>query len=102
MQRTKMSMIIVAGAAVAISTGAATAAEASPVVTHPATARVPGVVGDAQATAYGKISEAGLKRAGKTAKDAIELASYGHATGKIEGPPHILNVRRNELPIRAH
>jgi cell wall-associated NlpC family hydrolase len=61
MQRTKMSMIIVAGAAVAISTGAATAAEASPVVTHPATARVPGVVGDAQATAYGKISEAGLK-----------------------------------------
>jgi cell wall-associated NlpC family hydrolase len=61
MQRTKMSMIVIAGAAVAISTGAATAAEASPVVTHTAAVRVPGVVGDAQATAYGKISEAGLK-----------------------------------------
>ena len=62
MQRTKMSMIIVAGTAVAIGTAAAaTAAEASPAVTHTATVRVPGVVGDAQATAYGKISEAGLK-----------------------------------------
>jgi cell wall-associated NlpC family hydrolase len=60
MQRTKMSMIVVAGAAVAISTGAATAAEASPAVAHTATVRVPGVVGDAQATAYGKISKAGL------------------------------------------
>jgi cell wall-associated NlpC family hydrolase len=59
---TKMSMVVVAGAAVAISAGAATAAEASPVVTHPtATVRVPGVVGDAQATAYGKISTAGLR-----------------------------------------
>ena len=57
MQRSKMSMgmIVVAGAAVVASTVAATAAEASPVVTHPATAPVPGVVGDAQATAYGKI-----------------------------------------------
>jgi len=61
MQRTKMSMIVVAGGAVAISTGAATAAEASPVVTHTATVQVPGVVGDAQATAYGKISKAGLR-----------------------------------------
>ena len=62
MQRTKMSMIIVAGTTVAIGTAAAaTAAEASPAVTHTATVRVPGVVGDAQATAYGKISEAGLK-----------------------------------------
>ena len=61
MQRTKMSMIIVAGTAVAISTGAAMAAEASPSVTHAATVRVPGVVGDAQATAYGKISDAGLR-----------------------------------------
>jgi cell wall-associated NlpC family hydrolase len=61
MQRTKMSMIVVAGVAVAISTGAASAAEASPVVTHTtATVRVPGVVGDAQATAYGKIYKAGL------------------------------------------
>ena len=62
MQRTKMSMIVVAGTAVVISTGAATAAEASPVVTHTtATVRVPGVVGDAQANAYGKISKAGLR-----------------------------------------
>ena len=61
MQRTKMSMIVVAGAAVVISTGAATVAEASPVVTHTATVRVPGVVGNAQATAYGKISKAGLR-----------------------------------------
>jgi cell wall-associated NlpC family hydrolase len=61
MQRAKMSMIVVAGAAVVISTGAATAAEASPVVTHPATVRVPGVAGDAQATAYRKISKAGLR-----------------------------------------
>jgi cell wall-associated NlpC family hydrolase len=61
MQRTKISMIVVAGAAVAIGTGAATAAEASPAVTHTAAVRVPGVVGDAQATAYGKISKAGLR-----------------------------------------
>jgi cell wall-associated NlpC family hydrolase len=37
MQRTKMSMIIVAGAAVVVSTVAATAAQASPVVTHTGT-----------------------------------------------------------------
>ena len=61
MQRTKISMIVIAGAAVAIGTGAATAAEASPAVTHTAAVRVPGVVGDAQATAYGKISKAGLR-----------------------------------------
>jgi cell wall-associated NlpC family hydrolase len=60
MQRTKMSMIVVAGAALVVSAGAATAAEASPVVTHTATVRAPGVVGDAQATAYGKIHSAGL------------------------------------------
>jgi cell wall-associated NlpC family hydrolase len=81
MQRTKMSMIAVAGAAVVVSTMAATAAEASPMVTHTATGtathtatgtathtatdtateQVPGVVGDTQATAYGKISKAGLR-----------------------------------------
>jgi cell wall-associated NlpC family hydrolase len=61
MQRTKISMIVIAGAAVAIGTGAATAAEASPAVTHTAAVLVPGVVGDAQATAYGKISKAGLR-----------------------------------------
>jgi cell wall-associated NlpC family hydrolase len=61
MQRIKMSTIVVAGIAVAISTGAATAAEASPAVAHTATVRVPGVVGEAQATAYGTISKAGLK-----------------------------------------
>jgi cell wall-associated NlpC family hydrolase len=63
MQRSKMSMgvIVVAGAAAVASTVAATAAEASPVVAHTATAPVPGVVGDAQATAYGKIAQSGFK-----------------------------------------
>src|ERR1700728_2765871 len=73
MQRTKMSMIAVAGAAVVVSTMAATAAEASPMVTHTVThtatdtatdtamEHVPGGVGDKQATAYGTISKAGLK-----------------------------------------
>jgi cell wall-associated NlpC family hydrolase len=63
MQRSKMSMgvIVVAGAAVVASTLAANAAEASPVVAHTATAPVPGVVGDSQATAYGKIAQSGFK-----------------------------------------
>ena len=60
MQRTKMSMMVVAGAGVLVGTGAAAAAEASPMVAHTAAVRVPGVVGDAQATAYGKIYKAGL------------------------------------------
>jgi cell wall-associated NlpC family hydrolase len=72
MQRTKMSMIAVAGAAVVVSTMAATAAEASPMATHTATAtatdtatvQVPSVVGDTQATAYGKIDKAGLRPSG--------------------------------------
>jgi len=63
MQRSKMSIavIVVAGAAVVAGAVAATAAEASPVVTHTATARVPGVVGDAQATADGKIDRSGFR-----------------------------------------
>jgi cell wall-associated NlpC family hydrolase len=63
MQRSKMSIavIVVAGAAVVASTVAATAAKASPVVTHTATARVPGVVGDARVTADGKIVQSGFK-----------------------------------------
>ena len=63
MQRSKMSIavIVVVGATAAASTVAATAAEASPVVAHAATARVPGVVGDAQVTAYGKIVQSGFK-----------------------------------------
>jgi cell wall-associated NlpC family hydrolase len=63
MQRSKMSMgmTVIAGAAVVASTVAATAAGASTVVTHTATAPVPGVVGDAQATAYGKIAQSGFK-----------------------------------------
>src|ERR1700677_2412008 len=62
MQRSKMSiaMIVVAGAAVVASTVAATAAEASPVVTHTAIARVPGVVGDARMTADAKIVQSGF------------------------------------------
>jgi cell wall-associated NlpC family hydrolase len=64
MQRSKMS-VIVAVAAVVASTATATAAEASTVTTHSAThtatVRVPGVVGDAQATAYRKIRKAGLR-----------------------------------------
>jgi peptidoglycan DL-endopeptidase CwlO len=64
MQRSKMSMaviVVVGAAAAAATTVAATAAEASPVVAHTATARVPGVVGDAQVTAYGKIVQSGFK-----------------------------------------
>jgi cell wall-associated NlpC family hydrolase len=63
MQRSKMStgVFVVVGAAVVASTVAATVAEASSVVTHTATAPVPGVVGDAQATAYGKIAQSGFK-----------------------------------------
>jgi cell wall-associated NlpC family hydrolase len=67
MQRSKRSMgvIAVAGAAavtVIVSAGAAEASpEASPAVTRTATASVPGVVGDAQATAYGKIAQSGFK-----------------------------------------
>jgi acetyl-CoA acyltransferase len=37
-------------------------------------------------------SEKGLAKAGKKAKDAIELLSYGHATGKIEGPKDLLEL----------
>jgi acetyl-CoA acyltransferase len=38
------------------------------------------------------VSEAGLKKAGKKAKDAIELLAYGHATGRIEGPKDLLEL----------
>jgi cell wall-associated NlpC family hydrolase len=62
MQRSKMSIgvIVVAGAAVVASTVAATAAEASPVVTHTATASVPSVVGEARMTADAKIVQSGF------------------------------------------
>jgi cell wall-associated NlpC family hydrolase len=60
MQRSKMSIAVIVVAVVASSVAGA-AAEASPVVTHTATARVPGVVGDAQATAYGKIARSGFR-----------------------------------------
>jgi cell wall-associated NlpC family hydrolase len=62
MQRSKMSIgvIVAAGAAVVASTVAATAAEAGPVVTHTATARVPAVVGDARMTADAKIIQSGF------------------------------------------
>jgi cell wall-associated NlpC family hydrolase len=55
--------VIVAGAVAAMvaSTVAATAAEASPVAAHKTTTRVPGVVGDAQATAYGKLARSGFR-----------------------------------------
>jgi cell wall-associated NlpC family hydrolase len=61
MQRSKMSIAVIVVVAAAASTVAATAAEASPVVAHAATAPVPGVVGDAQVTAYGKIVQSGFK-----------------------------------------
>ena len=45
------------------------------------------------------VSEAGLKKAqGKRAADAIELLSYGHAAGKIEGPKDLLEL---EITKRA-
>ena len=62
MQRSKMSIgvIAVVGAVVVASTVAATAAEASPVVTHTATATVPTIVGQARMTADAKIVQSGF------------------------------------------
>jgi cell wall-associated NlpC family hydrolase len=89
MQRSKMSIavIVVVGAAAAASTVAATAAEASPVVTRTATARVPGVVGDAQVTAYGKIVRSGFKPRMSTATlpvrgEVLYVVSQAPAVGK--------------------
>jgi cell wall-associated NlpC family hydrolase len=68
-------------------TVAAAAAQASPVATHPATARVPDVVGDAQAAAYGKISKLGFKprmsRATHPVRgEVLYVVSQGPAGGK--------------------
>jgi acetyl-CoA acyltransferase len=38
------------------------------------------------------VSEAGLRKAGKTPKDAVEVVAYGHATGPIEGPSDLLDM----------
>lgn len=38
------------------------------------------------------VSEAGLRKAGKTPADAVEVVAYGHATGPIEGPPDLLEM----------
>jgi acetyl-CoA acyltransferase len=38
------------------------------------------------------VSEAGLRKAGKKASDAVEVVAYGHATGPIEGPADILDM----------
>ncbi len=63
MQRNKVSIgvIVVARDGAVAGIVATTAAEASPMAVHAATVPVPGVVGDAQATAYGKIAQSGFK-----------------------------------------
>jgi cell wall-associated NlpC family hydrolase len=66
-----MAVIVLAGAAVVASTVAATAAKAGPVVIHTTTARVPGVVGDAQVTAYGKIVQSGFRPRMSTATHPV-------------------------------
>lgn len=38
------------------------------------------------------VSEAGLRKAGKTPADAVEVVAYGHATGPIEGPSDLLDM----------
>jgi acetyl-CoA acyltransferase len=38
------------------------------------------------------LSERGLEKAGRKPKDAIQLLSYGHATGRIEGPKDLLEL----------
>jgi acetyl-CoA acyltransferase len=38
------------------------------------------------------VSEEGLKKAGKTPADALELLAYGHATGPIEGPEDLTEM----------
>ncbi len=38
------------------------------------------------------VSEEGLKRAGKTEADAVEILAYGHATGPIEGPADLTEM----------
>lgn len=38
------------------------------------------------------VSEAGLRKAGKTPADVVEVVAYGHATGPIEGPADLLEM----------
>jgi acetyl-CoA acyltransferase len=47
------------------------------------------------------VSEAGLRKAGKAAKDAVELVAYGHATGPIEGPSDLLEMETTRTAARA-
>lgn len=47
------------------------------------------------------LSEKGLAKAGKKAKDAIELLGYGHATGKIEGPKDLLELETTKKAARS-
>ncbi|MBI3723042.1 hypothetical protein HY251_03670 [bacterium] len=47
------------------------------------------------------LSEAGLKKAGKQPRDAISLLSYGHATGKIEGPSDLLELETTKRAAKT-
>lgn len=38
------------------------------------------------------VSEEGLRKAGKTPADAVEVIAYGHATGPIEGPSDLTRM----------
>lgn len=46
------------------------------------------------------LSEKGLAKAGKKAKDAIQLVGYGHATGKIEGPKDLLELETTKKAVQ--
>jgi acetyl-CoA acetyltransferase len=47
------------------------------------------------------VSEAGLRKAGKTPKDVVEVASYGHATGPIEGPADLLEMETTRAAAKV-
>jgi acetyl-CoA acetyltransferase len=46
------------------------------------------------------VSEAGLRKAGKTPKDAVEVLAYGHATGPIEGPSDLTEMEVTRAAAR--
>jgi len=47
------------------------------------------------------VSDAGLKKARKRPQDAILLAGYGHATGRIEGPKDFLELETTKRAAKA-
>jgi acetyl-CoA acyltransferase len=46
------------------------------------------------------VSEAGLRKAGKTPRDVVEVLAYGHATGPIEGPKDLTEMEVTRAAAR--